>query len=132
MSESESDIQAKILGLGRGDVRLFRTNAGKAWVAQGGRPSYITHLGVKGVFLPGGRPIMLLPKGTPDTCGGVSVVIGPDMVGQRVMIAAMIEVKDAKGKLNPDQRAALAEGKRLGVRCGVARSVEDADEILVV
>jgi len=74
MSESESDIQARILGLGRGDVRLFRTNAGKAWVAQGGKPIYITHLGVRGVFLPGGRPIRLLPKGTPDICGGVSVV----------------------------------------------------------
>ena len=126
MSESESDIQAQILRLGRGDVRLFRTNAGKAWVAQGGRPERVKG----GVFLPGGRPIMLLPKGTPDICGGVSVVVTPDMVGQRVMIAAMIEVKTATGRPSKEQRAALAAGKVLGVRCGVARSVEDAEGIL--
>ena len=121
---TESDIQAKILQLGRGDVRLFRLNAGKSWQGRASsRPG--------GVWLEGGRPIAGLPNGTPDVGGCVSLLVTPGMVGQRVAVAVLIEVKAAKGgRVSPAQVAALAAADALGCRCGVARSVDDAVGIL--
>ena len=120
---TESDTQARILRLGRGDVRLARVNAGKSWQGRASaRPG--------GVWLEGGRPVMGAPVGTPDVVGCVSVVVTPEMIGQRVAVAVGIEVKKPKGKTSPEQRAWLDMGAVLGVRCGVARSVADAEAIL--
>ena len=130
MSDTEHDIQAKILRLGRGDCRLFNLNAGTAWVSGAGRPRQMSVAGERGVWLPQGRPLKLLPPGCPDIGGCVSVVITPEMVGQRVAVAVLVEVKAAKGRVSPAQVAALAAADALGVRCGVARSVDDAVEII--
>ena len=120
---TESDIQAKILQLGRGDVRLFRLNAGKSWQGRASsRPG--------GVWLEGGRPIAGLPNGTPDVGGCVSLLVTPGMVGQRVAVAVLIEVKKLNGRVSQAQAAALAAAKALGCRCGVARSVDEAVGIL--
>ena len=123
MSDSEHDIQSRILRLATGGVRLFRLNAGRSWQGRASsRPG--------GVWLEGGRPIAGLPTGTPDIGGCVSVVVTPDMVGVRVAVAVLIEVKKLNGRLSDAQIAALAAAESLGVRCGVARSVDDAVGIL--
>ena len=120
---TEADTQAMILRLGVGDVRLARINCGKAWQGKASqRPG--------GVFLDGGRPVAGAPVGTPDVVGCVSVVVTPDMVGKRLAVAVGIEVKGVKGRLRPAQESWLDMGKALGARCGVARSVSDAEAIL--
>ena len=123
MSDTKHYIQSQILRLGIGDVRLFRLNAGKSWQGRATlRPG--------GIWLEDGRPIAGLPTGTPGIGGCVSLVITPEMVGQRVAIATLIEVKSATGKLSIPQIAAIAAAKAMGVRVGVARSVMDALAIL--
>ena len=123
MSDSEHTIQSRILALGRGDVRLARINAGKSWQGKASaRPG--------GIWLEGGRPIAGAPNGTPDVCGAVSVLVTPDMVGQRVAVAVGIEVKAKRGRRSPAQLAWLAAASALGARVGVARSVAEAEAIL--
>ena len=123
MSVTEHDIQSRILRLGTGEVRLYRLNSGKSWQGRASsRPG--------GIWLEGGRPIAGLPPGTPDIGGCVSVVVTPEMVGTRLAVATLIEVKSATGRLSKGQVAALAAADALGVRCGVARSVDDALGIL--
>lgn len=56
--------------------------------------------------------------GSPDLMGSVTV--------DGVAIALGIEVKTQTGRVSDLQRAWLAAHRKLGWRCGVARSVDDA------
>jgi len=71
-----------------------------------------------------------LARGSADLIGWRSVVVTPDMVGQRIAVFTSIEVKTATGRLRPEQQAWLGVVQGAGGIAGVARSVEDANEIL--
>lgn len=123
---AERDVQADIrIALGRGDVRLFRQQVGDAWIGESRR-------------LRDGSVLILNPRrfvsgfeGWPDLGGWVSVVVTPEMVGQRIAIAVEIEVKRPRVKKARDaQQLFLDMAKSHGVRCGIARSVEEAKKIL--
>lgn len=102
MAKSEHAIQNEILvAVSQHECTVFRTNAGK-------------------IRTDDGRTIVLLPKGYPD------------LSGFRHSDGKMffIEVKNFKGKLRPDQIKFAEFLQQYPVLYGVARSVEDALEII--
>ena len=115
MANAETDIQQRIrLAFGtRSDLRLFRNQVGQL-------PDPRT-----------GRPVQFgLARGSADLIGWRSVVITPEMVGQRVAVFTSLEVKTTTGRLTPAQQAWLGTVHTAGGIAGVARSVRDAEEIL--
>jgi hypothetical protein len=113
VSKSEHYIQDEIrLALSKHGL-VFRTNAGSAW---GGKYTNIPNIG-NVVINP--RKIELLPKGFSDL-----LFVGTD---GRV---AFIECKDDKGKIRIDQEKFIKIMHSYGHKAGIARSVEEALEII--
>lgn len=123
---SEKDTQNRILRLSHGDTRLFRNNIGQAYQGKATRlrdgsvmirnPQVVKY----GVGGPGGS----------DTIGWQSVIVTPDMVGQRVAIFSAVEVKHGRGKPTELQIAFIDTVLRHGGRAGIAYSEDEAKEIL--
>ena len=115
MANAETEIQQRIrLALGtRPDLRLFRNQVGQLTDPRTGRPVQFG-----------------LARGSADLIGWRSVVITPEMVGQRVAVFTSLEVKTPTGRLTPAQQAWLGTVHNAGGIAGVARSVRDANEIL--
>ena len=111
---TEQQIQQHIrLACGKGDCRLFRNNTGTLKDANG-------------------RPVQFgLCKGSSDLIGWRTITITPDMVGKQVAIFTSIEVKTPTGRVQPEQQQWLDAVQAAGGVAGVARSVEDAQRILL-
>lgn len=111
---TEQQIQQHIrLACGKGDCRLFRNNTGTLKDANG-------------------RPVQFgLCKGSADLIGWRTITITPDMVGQQVAVFASIEVKTPTGRVQPEQQQWLDAVQAAGGVAGIARSVEDAQQILL-
>ena len=110
---SEHEIQQRIrLACGRGPVRLWRNNTG-ALVDKQGR------------FVRFG-----LCKGSSDLIGLRSVVVTPEMVGQRIAQFVALEIKTAGGVVSSEQRAFLQLVQQLGGLGAVCRSIEQAQAVL--
>ena len=124
----EHEIQNQIrLYLGQfPDVRVFRANVGQGWT------------GEAIIKQPGGdiritRPWPLntgLPGGWPDLFGFRMLAITPEMAGLALPIFAAIEVKGPRGVIRAAQQRVLDELARCGCLAGVARSPEEAAQIL--
>lgn len=112
---NEQRIQQEIrLTLGSGPVRLWRNNTGTLPDRQG-------------------RPVRFgLCKGSSDLIGLRSITIGPEHVGQTLAVFAAVEVKTQAGRITPDQQAFIDAVAGMGGLAGVARSVEDAAQILQI
>jgi hypothetical protein len=95
------------LTLGRGHSRIFRNNVG-ALKDKSGR---LVRYG--------------LQKGSSDLIGWTTKEIN----GQRIAVFTAIEVKD-KGRPTPEQLNFIAQVKAAGGIAGIARSPEDALEIV--
>lgn len=79
-------------------------------------------------YLPDGSPVTFgLCPDSPDLIGFKSVVITPEMVGQRVAIFLGVEVKTQKGRLSAGQRKFLAMLEQHGAIAFVARGEEDVE-----
>ncbi len=111
MANAETQLQQQIrLALGtRPDARLFRNQVGSLPDPRTGR---LVTFG--------------LAKGSADLIGWRSVVVTPEMVGQRLAVFCSIEIKTPTGKLRADQQAWLTAVQGAGGVAGVARSVEQA------
>ena len=92
---------------------VLRLNSGKAY---GGTRVWDKKYGY---ILKDIRPVYLCGKGTPDLL----------FLGSNGQIA-FIEVKDDKGRVQEDQKRFLDIMQQYGYRAGVARSAEDALEII--
>lgn len=115
MANAETDLQQRIrLALGtQPDLRMFRNQVGSL-------PDPRT-----------GRPVQFgLARGSADLIGWRTVVVTPDMVGQRLAVFTSIEVKTPTGRLTPAQQAWLGVVRGAGGIAGVARSVGAALEIV--
>ena len=111
VANAETDLQQRIrLALGtQSDLRLFRNQVGQL-------PDPRT-----------GRPVQFgLARGSADLIGWRSIVITPEMVGQRVAVFTSIEVKTPTGRLTPAQSNWLKTVVVSGGIAGVARSLADA------
>ncbi len=99
---SEAKIQSEImLALSKNGCKVFRSNAGK-------------------IKTETGQVIKLFPKGFPDLCGW--------RTSDGKFFA--IEVKNEKGKLREEQIIFREFAKKQPILYGVARSKEDALEIV--
>tara|TARA_R100000781_G_C4053642_1_gene118539 strand:- start:205 stop:597 length:393 start_codon:yes stop_codon:yes gene_type:complete len=115
MSNKETTLQQEIrLALGQlPDLRMFRNQVGQL-------PDLRT-----------GRPVQFgLAKGSSDLIGFKTIEVTSDMVGQKLAVFTSIEVKTAKGKLTPMQHNWLSCVRKAGGITGVARSVQDAIQII--
>jgi hypothetical protein len=117
MSNAETTLQQKIrLALGtRPDARLFRKQVGSLPDPRTGR---LVTFG--------------LARGSADLIGWRTVTITPEMVGQQVAVFTSIEVKTATGRLRPEQEHWLGAVQAACGIAGVARSIDDARQILLL
>lgn len=97
----------------RGDVRLWRNTVGayplpgnKGWLRYG------------------------LCTGSADFIGLRSVVVSPEMVGRRIAVFFALECKAEGGVLEPHQETWLNEVRDAGAIVGVARSAEEAEDVI--
>ena len=102
-------LRAIMLGLSTPGVRLFRNNCGALKDADGRLIRY-------GVANPGGS----------DLIGWKSVIVTPEMVGQKLAVFLAIEVKGERTRVTDQQRNFIDRVRLDGGLAGVARSVEDA------
>ena len=111
---TEKELQAKVLReLGsRPDVRIFRNQVG-TYRLEDGR-----------VITSG------LCKGSADLVGWQSVTITPEMVGQQVAVFLSVEVKGERTRVTPEQQNWAAFVKKCGGKAVIARSLEQAQQIL--
>lgn len=120
---TERHIQNDILrDLGaRPDIRLFRQNVGEAWVGV-----FVSFKNGRLILDNARRFFAGLCVGSSDLIGWRTVVVTPDMVGQRVAIFTGIEVKAPRGSPTTEQRAFTGAVNSAGGRAGFARSVDEA------
>ena len=115
MGKKESDITV--------DIRLQASKAGA-----------VLWKNVRGLFTsPNGAHKIsagLQAKGSSDLIGYIPTVITPDMVGQTVAIFLAVEVKTDRGVTSPDQKRFIECVTRDGGKAGVAKSAEDAINII--
>jgi len=69
-------------------------------------------------------------KGFSDIFVVSPTIVTPDMIGKLVARAGFVEVKTPKGKPTSEQINFIEQMQKLGARAGVARSIEDAIQIL--
>ena len=115
MANDETTIQQQIrLALGtRSDLRLFRNNTGTL-------PDPRT-----------GRPVQFgLARGSADLIGWRTITITPDMVGTQLAVFTSIEVKTPTGRVRPEQHAWQRTVSDAGGIAGIARSIQDANDLL--
>ena len=111
VANAETDLQQRIrLALGTDpQTRLFRNQTGALPDPRSGR---LVQFG--------------LARGSADLIGWRTLVITPEMVGQRVAVFTSLEIKTPTGRLAPAQRHWLHAVEGAGGIAGVARSVADA------
>jgi hypothetical protein len=115
VANAETTLQQQIrLALGTNpDVRAFRNQVGSLPDPRTGR---LVTFG--------------LARGSADLIGWRTIVVTPDMVGQRIAVFTSIEVKTPTGRVRPEQQAWLDVVLRGGGIAGIARSVTDAQLLL--
>jgi hypothetical protein len=115
MANPETDLQQRIrLALGtQPELRIFRNQVGSLPDPRSGR---LVQFG--------------LARGSADLIGWRTLVITPEMVGQRVAVFTSLEIKTPTGRLAPAQRHWLHAVEGAGGIAGVARSVGDALRIV--
>lgn len=123
----ETNNLTKLIQIAASSVktRLFRNNVGMGWAGRADR----TQDG--GVYIKDPRPLHAgLVEGSSDLIGWACIQITPEMVGREVAVFAAIEVKNGKDRLSTKQSAFIEAVKTAGGIAGVARTVEDAAEII--
>jgi hypothetical protein len=129
----ENPIQKRILlRCGHGMTRLFRQNVGKTWIGKSVKifkPAY-HFLNPGDVIIRQARRFHAGFEGQSDLGGWHSIIVTPEMVGRKLAIYAAIEVKTKTGRLKKAQKRFLDLVRAAGGIAGVARSPEEAEELL--
>ncbi len=125
-----SDLVARVrLAIGGMDgVRVFRNNTGLGWVGEMDKARSKMPLLIA---LRNPRPLHAgLVVGGSDLIGIRSVVVTPDMVGQKHGLFLAAECKDGSGRVTPEQQTFLDFVRVYGGIAGVVRSAEDAVRLI--
>ena len=69
--------------------------------------------------------------GGSDLIGYRRVTVTPEMVGQDLAVFAAVEVKTPKGRVKPEQQQFVDHIRGAGGIAGIARSVDEAKNILL-
>ncbi len=124
MSQPETILLQDIrLAVGKAakHARLFRNHAGLFFAGRVKQRSGTT------IILENAQQIHAgLTTGAGDLCGWVSVVVTPEMVGQRVAIFCSPDAKVGKRALDPDQETWRDNVLNAGGLAGAIYSAEDA------
>ena len=119
MANGETDVMRRILlnlRTALPHATLFRNNVGARKLGDG---SYLKY-GVGGA-------------GGSDLIGFISITVSPGMVGRRLAVFAAVEVKAiASGRVSPEQEHFIGFVAESGGLAGVARSLEDVQDILAI
>lgn len=124
---SETDATKLIqLELSTGpDTRLWRNNVGTAWQGDSVTDSR------GGVYIQHPRRVQYgLCVGSSDLIGLHMVTVTPDMVGKRIPVFTSIEVKAGRGVYREEQGAWRRMLEFFGARVGMAKTVEQARDVL--
>jgi hypothetical protein len=113
-----------IAACSRGASRIFRANSGMGWTGK------VVGRTARTITLEDPRVFRAHETGFPDTIGWRTVEITQDMVGSRIAQFVALEIKAADGRVRPEQRAFLAAAERAGCCVGIARSEQDAADLL--
>lgn len=127
---TEAELQRRILlRCCRGPVRLFRNNTAQGWAGKSQRFTRAGTVAVAAgdVLVRKAYPLHAgLCNGSADLIGWLSVVVTPDMVGQRVAIFLAPEIKTATGSVAEDQSRFIDAVNAAGGRAGIVRSEDQA------
>lgn len=127
MASSETNLQGRImLGLSQAGCLIWRNETAGAWV---GRRLFGAKKGH--VILAGARFLKLgLCKGSSDLIGIKPTVITQEMVGQTIGVFIAPEIKTKKGKTTKEQELFFQAVNKAGGIAGVARSVDQAIDLI--
>ena len=118
-------MRSILLACSRGSTRLFRNNVAVAWTGQSSRFSKASTVIVQpgDVLIRNARPLHA------GFCTGSSDLLG---WSQRdgVAVFTAVEVKTDTGRVTPEQAAFIETVRGAGGIAGVARSVDDARELI--
>jgi hypothetical protein len=106
-------LKTIMLALSKIGVIILRNNIGALFNEKG----QLVRFGVGG-------------KGGSDLIGINTIIITPEMVGDKIGVFVAIEVKAPSGKLTKEQEQFLNAVRNAGGIAGVARSAEEAVELL--
>lgn len=121
---AEGDLQSRIrLAVGRvPHARLFRNVVAQAWTGH-----LVTGPDHGVVTLARAQRIKAgLADGSADLIGWTTIVVTPEMVGQRLAVFVSGEVKTANGRVAAEQANWLHAVTEAGGRAAVLRSEDDA------
>lgn len=123
----EIPLKSRIrLALGkRPDLRLFNNPVGEGWVGR-----LVSHTPQATTLTNAQRVKYGLIDGASDLIGWRTLVITPDMVGQKIAQFVGVEVKTDKGRLRREQELFIVNLNEAGGHAVVVRSVEEAEVAL--
>ena len=127
MGTAARKIENRILSELPSNKRLFKINAGMGWVAAPKNTVHVSKPMTVKVF-PGdkilrhARALHAAPAGWPDLCGWETIEITADMVGQKIPVFVMEEVKAGNDTLKPAQKKMKALFEKMG---GVFKVIRD-------
>lgn len=118
-------VKSYLLHASKLGARLFRLNVGLAWVG-----SRIEKHPNGSITIHDPRPFKSGIEGMSDCGGWTSVIVTPEMVGQRIAIPVYVEAKSGTGRPTREQARFIEAVLQAGGRAGVARCVEDLERII--
>ncbi len=105
--------------------RMFRNNVGTGWVGE------VSATKDGGKYIKDARPLKAgLCTGSSDLIGWTTKIITPEMVGKKVAIFTALEIKTPTGKATKEQINFIIQVLDNGGIAGIARSGEDAVNIV--
>lgn len=114
-------------------VRLFRNNIAVGWVGRSRRlrPGEVYRAKGGEVLISDPRPLHAgLIKGSGDAVGWTTIVVTPDMVGQRLAVFTSVETKvPVTGRMRPEQRTWHSAVQAAGGYSVIARSEADLEAL---
>jgi hypothetical protein len=124
-NKSEKQIQHDIHTGLIGDTHLFRNNVGLAYTGD------VKTNANGSVTILNARPIKFgLCPGSSDLIGWTTITITSEMVGRRIAVFTAIEVKSATGRASDKQKKFIKRIHDCGGIAGVARSLDDAVNVV--
>lgn len=122
----ETKLQRNIMvAMSQAGATVFRNETGNFWTGR------IIHKDKQTVTLANAQMIPCgLCKGSSDIVGWKPVTITPDMVGKKVAVFIGVEVKTPQGRVSKEQEQFIEHVNKKGGIAGVARSVQDALDLL--
>ena len=71
-----------------------------------------------------------LARGSADLIGWRTITVTPEMVGTQLAVFTSIEVKTPTGRIRPEQHAWQRTVSSAGGIAGIARSIQDANDLV--